>query len=1614
MNEKANLVGHFLRENYDIKPDDLVGVLLGRSEKMIIALLGILKSGAAYVPLDPKYPEDRIDYMLKDSCPKVVLSEKYSVFENDIDILDINEVLESDKSLENPGTITKPNNLAYTIYTSGSTGKPKGTLIEHKSLINRIDWMQKKYSIGENDTILQKTTFTFDVSVWELFWWSLYGAKVCFLKPEGEKVPETIIDAIERNSITTIHFVPSMYIVFLSYIRINNSIGRIKSLKQIFCSGEELTVNHVKNSEYIIMQNGTNLINLYGPTEATIDVTFFNCKASDRNIPIGKPISNITLYVIDKNNNPTPLGVPGELCISGVGLARGYLNRPELTAEKFVENPFLSGERMYRTGDLARWLPDRNIEFLGRIDNQVKIRGFRIELGEIENSLVQHNEISSVVVVAKKMIDGDKQLIAYFISDKELELLELRNFLKKSLPDYMIPSFFIFMESFPLTPNGKIDRKAFPDPDGNVNTGVEYVAPRDEAEEKLAHIWQEVLGVKRIGIHDNFFEFGGQSLKATRVVSRINREFNVVVSLKEIFKYPSIQTLSEVINSSFKTEYKQIEVIPEEDSYEISNAQRRLWLLNQFEKDSIAYNMPSAFTLEGELNTDALNQAFFFMIERHESLRTVFVTENGEPRQKILKDPGFRIEIIDLGVSIEPEKEVEILAEKDLLTPFNLEIGALVRLSVIRIENEKNLLLFNMHHIISDGWSMNIFIREFLVCYSSFKEGNIPSLKPLRINYKDYSAWQNELLNNPENNRQREYWLRKLSGELPVLDLPSDSLRPVTQTFNGKYLDFSLSKEIHVDLNNLCLDNQVSLFMMLQALVKVLIYRYTGQSDIILGSPVAGRVHEDLEDQIGFYVNTLVFRDTITGETSFKDILYEVGKSCTEAFDNQDYPFDRLVEDLEINRDLTRSPLFDVMVVMQNNDRKTVDFEGLELSPSRVENVVSKFDMTFSFSENEEELVCGIEYNTDIYSDDRLVGMCEHFKTLVTSVLSNPQTKVKDLEIIGGDERNLLLNVFNDTKVEYLDDKTIIDLFEEQTRKTPDNVAVVFEDIELTYRELNKKANIVGHYLIDNYDIIPDDLIGAMLEQSEKMIITLLGILKSGAGYVPIDSGYPEARVQYMLEDSNPKVVISDREKDHFIDVNEILETEYSIENPKKIIKPDNLAYVIYTSGSTGKPKGVMIEHKSIVNTLLWRKEFYKYDENDIILQLVSYAFDSSVEDIFTPLISGSKLIGISNDIKLNTDMLLNIIKKSKVSIITLISGMYEILLLSNNSQLDSLRMVVVGGEKISTNMQDLHFRKNKNTVLYNEYGPTENSVCSTVYQLTEDNGILIGKPIHNIKICILDSNMKLLPQGVPGELCISGSGLARGYLNRPDFTATKFIDNPNASGERMYRTGDLARWNYDGNIEFLGRIDTQVKIRGFRIELGEIENSLLQYDNINLVVVLAKEGNDREKKIFAYYSSEVELELSELKSFLGKSLPDYMIPSSFIHMDSFPLTPNGKIDMKAFPEPDGTVNTGVEYVPPRNELEEKLVQIWEEVLGVERIGIHDNFFELGGHSLKATKVVSKLRKDLAIDFSLRDLFHTPTISSLVEIINSKKWTFNKSKLIENDIKKIKREEGCI
>ncbi len=1573
-----------------VNQGDLVAIMCDRSFDMMVGIFGVLKSGAAYLPIDSNYPQSRIDYILQDSGATrlIVPSDFEGEIKKSVEIVFIEPSHNTptvDAIIENRA---RPEELAYVIYTSGSTGNPKGVMVEHGSLMNRLHWMNRKYPIGEQDVLLQKTPITFDVSVWELFWWSQQGAALCLLQSGGEKAPDILTKAIADHKVSTIHFVPSMLQAFLDYFESKGDISHLNSLRQVFCSGEALKLAHAENFNKLLYGvNRTRLINLYGPTEATIDVSYYNI--SDEifhdTIPIGKPIDNINLYVLDKSNSLQPVGIHGELCIGGIGLSRGYLNNEKLTKAKFIESPFWPGERVYRTGDLARWLPDGNLEFLGRIDDQVKVRGFRIELGEIEHHLTDHHEVTETVVLAKEK-DEEKYLVAYYVSEETQESSVLRNYLSERMPDYMVPSYYVHLDKLPLTANGKIDKKALPSPE--IEAGADYTAPSNETEEQLIGLWSEVLKLDKevISVTRSFFELGGHSLRATVLVNRIFKDLSVEVPLKVIFQHQDIRSLSQYICDAKKTSYQSIVPAAKQEYYPLSSTQRRIHFLYSFEPYALTYNMPQVVSLEGKLDKERLEKAFKELVARHESLRTSFVLQGDEPVQHIADEIDFHLEHYQSG-----EAGVQEVITR-FIRPFDLSMAPLIRVGLISGAEDSegevaaHVLMVDLHHIITDGVSQGLLIRDFMSLYEG--EG----LSPVRLHYKDYAVWQQAEAQQSALAQQKSFWLEEYSGLPPVLELPYDHKRPLVKNHRGGNLGFVLEEKQTAQLNSIAESEGATLFMVMLSIYNILLNKLSNQEDIVIGTPTAGRQHADVDNMIGMFVNTMALRNYPKGTISFREFLSEVQSGTLACFDHQGYQYEELVDELKIERDTSRNPLFDVMFAYQNFEESSLQMPGLKLASQNSGHGISKFDLTLTVSENAARLHLNFEYATELFERETIEKFTSYFTRIVEQVVSNPEIGLSDIVIISDQERHQILEEFNDTIADYSKDKTVLSLFNEQVLQYPDRSALVFEGATLTYKELDQKSNSLASYLIDR-GIAPGNIVGLMMKKPPKMVIGILGILKAGGAYLPIDTDLPDVRKEYLLKASGTNALLITRELESnlqytiptfFVEDSENLTEVKEIENKSKT---SDLCYVIYTSGSTGKPKGVMIEHGSLINYISWASDYYLDGEEATFGLYTSISFDLTVTSIFTPLITGNKIIIYKE--QQNGLVVEKMLKEGEVSVLKLTPSHLKILKESEIVPSSTkIRKLIIGGEELETSLaQAIHSKFGGKVEIYNEYGPTEATVGCMIHRFVPDEklqSVPIGHPINNTQIYILDSYLRPVPVGIQGELYVSGRGVARGYIKNEELTGERFLANPFVEGTKMYRTGDLVQMLDDGTVLYKGRIDDQVKIRGYRIELGEIEYQLSTYDLIKESVAAVRDlDNEEEKYLVGYYLSDKKLDESILKAYLSEKLPDYMVPDYYVHLDKFPLNTNGKTDKKALPVPE--IEAGEDFVAPSNATEEQLVELWSEVLKLDKavISVTRSFFELGGHSLRATVLVNKISRYVGVEIPLIDFFSTPTIKGL-------------------------------
>ncbi|CAH1202644.1 Tyrocidine synthase 2 [Paenibacillus plantiphilus] len=1656
LNADANRLAHLLQRQ-GIGPGRTVGIMAARSLEFVAAVLAVLKAGGAFVPIDPELPTDRIVYMLDNSEAGLLLAapecgeaaaDAVERLQSCCELLPLQRERYEEESSANLPPLAGANDLLYVIYTSGTTGQPKGVMLEHRNMVNLLAYVHGSTTVPYNESVLQYTTISFDVCYQEIFSTLLAGGTLHLIDNETKRSVEKLTSLIRQQSISVL-FLPVSFLKFVfneaDYVALFPSC-----VKHIITAGEQLVVPDLLRS-YLHRQS-VSLHNHYGPSETHV-VTALTMGPQDEiaELPhIGRPIANTGIYILNSGLQLQPVGIVGELYIAGHNVGRGYIGNDSLTEEKFIASPFGSGERMYRTGDLGRWLPDGGIQLLGRIDHQVKIRGHRIELGEIESRLLNHGAVTEAAVIPYEDGKGGKYLCAYYAAAEWLTAPELRKYLLSTLPDYMVPSYFLQMPELPLTPNGKTDRRALPEPDVSLLAGESYVAPTNELEQTLAGIWEEVLGAARIGITDNFFTLGGHSLKAMTLVSRIGKQCGADVPLKVLFHEPTIQAVARYLSRNDGQEAKH-EGIPQAerlDSYPLSSAQKRMFVLSQLGGTHTGYNIPGIFLLEGELQISRVDLAMSKLVERHESFRTSFhLADDGEPVQRVHDRVAFSMKVTDASGLPEQDIEPEAMAER-FIRPFQLDTAPLFRVELIKLAVNRHLLLFDMHHIIADGVSLSIIMDEFITLYRG------EALTELKVQYKDFALWQKGRMASEKLRESEAYWLEQLSGELPLLDMPTDYARPPLRSFAGEHLSMTVAPELAKGLQELAAREGATLYMVLLTAYYGLLYKYTGQTDIVIGTPVAGRTHADLESMIGMFVNTVALRGKPEGGKTFRGLLAEVKRGMLQAFEHQDYPFEELPERLNAARDTSRNPLFDVLFMVQNMSGSGEDPHGLQVTPCEFENKVSKFDLTLMAEPSDEGLTLGVEYCTALFKRDTIERFLRYYAELLRTIAAQPDIALAAVELLPAEDKDLLLQQFNDTSVDFPADRTVPELFQEQAKRLPAATAVRMGERSLSYSELDREADRMAG-LLRNAGAGAESIVAVMMERSIEMIVSMLAILKAGGAYLPIDIDYPPDRIRYIAEDSGAALIVTGRqEQDKVrailgqeaalfvyedgavasaegivvngdgikvngdgikvngdgIKVNAegiAMSAEGSVANGERLMEEPrtisvelensvdresacstDLAYVIYTSGTTGMPKGTMLEQRGLANLQTYFREQYGICEGDRIAQFASSSFDASIWETFMALLTGASLHLVPKAALNDYGSFESFMNEERITVITL-PPTFAVHL--EPERLPYLRRLITAGsaaarETVKRWLGRVHY--------VNAYGPTETTICATACEINEAmldsaDSVPIGGPIPNTSIYIVNGENQLQPIGVPGELCVGGVGLARGYLNRPELTAEKFVACPFLPGERMYRTGDLARWLPDGSIEYMGRIDHQVKIRGYRIELGEIEASMLKHGSVIEALVLARRDEGGEAYLSAYYTAQGELDAALLREHLSSLLPAFMLPAHLIRMDEMPLTSNGKIDRRALEElpHDGLADGGV-YIPLRTDTEVKLAAIWAELLGAERIGLHDDFFRLGGHSLKAMSMIAKVASVCEVRLELEELFRRPTLEAVAAAID--------------------------
>ncbi len=1968
LNRRSNRLAHYLIKQ-GLKKEQVIGICLERSAEMIIAMLAILKAGASYLPIEPTYPEDRIRFMLEDTGAAFILTQRsladrFTTYSGSVIVLDRESDQITTEDGSNPDLQIDPGSIAYIIYTSGSTGKPKGVLVEHRNLVNYILFARDLFALSAKDRVLQFASISFDAAGEEIYPTLISGATLVLRNDAMISSARTFFESAHRFGLTVLDL-PTAYWHQLADEIHRNTLQLPANLRLIIIGGERAIPERVLWWQKKFGKR-IRLLNTYGPTETTVVATYWELPPDtgpqpfSREVPIGKPIANARVYVLDRLLNPVPIGVPGELVIGGAGVARGYLNRPDLTKEKFLDNPFSKQGKMYRTGDLVRFLAEGQIEYLGRIDQQVKIRGFRIELGEIEALLRKHKAIRDAVLMAREDRPGDRKLVAYYVTrDKNpVPAAELRLFLKQELPDYMIPAIFMQIEEIPVSVTGKTNYRALPRP-GSERPELEkkYVAPRNGLEKYLADLLQDVLKIDKIGVHDNFFEIGGDSLKAAIFINNLQQElkeilyvvilfdnqtidelarylsetypetiekkFGITVTRKsktsseenishlsakrieeartilsrktddlfaekdfldrierkipraifilsaprsgstllrvmlagnkKLFSPPELALLNfrtmlerkkqfegrdsgwmeglhravmEIKNCSFdeakkiiasyerenfttqemygelqqwigdriivdktttyatdlnflnraetyfespfyvqivrhpaamiqsyldsnldqvfgsklpfpvrekaelfwlinnsniETFFKQIpeqrritiryedlvrepqqtmrsfcekadipfdpdmlepykgkkmrdgvhkesrmvgdprfnqhkgidpsiaekwQTLPAKDSlyldtflladkyhYDVhpsdrpvfpaypvrfpsyldlplSFAQQRLWFLDQMEPGSPFYNIPSAVRMKGRLDIGALKNSLIKIMERHENLRASFYTQEGRARMRIAPIARLNLPVSDLRHLSDPNREEEIKRRviEEARKPFHLDQGPLLRTSLLHVADDEYIFLLTMHHIISDGWSTSVFIREIVAFYNAFTQNRPIELPPLKIQYADFARWQIHWLSGNNLREQITFWKKQLEGAPPSLNLPTDRPRPAVQTFNGARIHFDLNKTLSDRIKAIAQEEKATLFMTLLAAYTILLYRYSGQDDILVGTPIANRNRKEIEPLIGFFVNTLVMRTDLSGRPSFNELINRVQKTVLEAFSHQDLPFEKLVDTLNIKRDVSRTPLFQTMFTLQNIPKAEINLADLKLEQIVPENPTAKFDLTLEMAELHDGHLGGVfEFNTDLFDHSTIERIIGHLKNILTIISENPQNTVDTIPLLSADERELILYGFNENNpLTYSKNALLHQIFERQAEQNPSHPALVLKGKELSFEELNKRANRLAHYLISK-GVGPEKFVGILLDRSFDMITAILAVLKAGAAYLPLDPGYPEERLQYMLDDTQADTIITKQTflkelgtlVPHIIDieVQRSLISDEPANNPNINIKPTNPAYIIYTSGSTGRPKGVLIEHRSPLNLAvnLQKSIYEKYGKIKRRISLnAPISFDASVQQLVM-LFQGHTLVLIPQEIRYDSKLLLNYIRQQRIEVLDCVPSQLKMLIREGLFDEDKWAPsdILPGGEAIDLALWD-QLQKNKKVHFYNMYGPTECTVDSTICPVSDyPHQPVIGRPIPNVRFYVLDIHLNPVSIGVPGELHIAGDGLARGYLNHPELTAEKFIPDPFSKirGARMYKTGDLVSYHPDGSLKFIGRVDFQVKLRGFRIELGEIETQLREHTNIKDAVVVVRSDDGQEERLIAYLLTDNQqtLPVNKLRSFLKGRLPEYMIPSVFVTLQSFPLLANGKINRKALPKPKiDRSGLETEYQKADTENEKILVKIWKEVLGLDKIGVHDNFFELGGDSILSIQVISRARQH-GLQITPVDIFKHQTIAELAPVTSS-------------------------
>ncbi|MEO8562544.1 MAG: amino acid adenylation domain-containing protein [bacterium] len=1646
LDDRAEMVARYL-SHLGVGPNIGVGICIDRSVDLVVAMLGVLKAGSYYLPLDPDYPESRLAFMLEDAAVPVLLT--VSALESAVPRTTAGDgptivVLDRDwqrivARAGRPASLPNAPNaegLAYVIYTSGSTGKPKGVMIPHRAVVNYLTWMRAEYPLDTTDAVLQKAPASFDACIWEFFLPLVSGARLVLARPGGQQDPAYLLSTIATHDITLLQLVPSQLQMMLETDGVGAPDG-LPRLRRLFLGGEALPPELLGRLADVCPS--LEVTNLYGPTEATVYATHWSVRASEWTcgvVPIGRPIAGASIHIVttpeDKSQRRdlSPIGVAGELCIGGVGLAHGYLNRPELTDEKFVRDPFSTdaNARLYCTGDRARYRADGSLEYLGRIDNQVKLRGFRVELAEIETTLTQQPGVRSAVVLVREDVPGDQRLVAYCIAAPESDVepqsaAELRRALKTTLPEFMVPSAFVWMNEWPMNANGKLDRKALPAPNaGDAPAAATHVAPRTSTESMVGELWAEVLQ-REVGAHDDFFELGGHSLLALRMLARVGERFGVRIPLRAIFDSSTLDAFATRVDEAVHAARGAIvtgDVIPRvADEAPLTHLQEVFWLIERNTPGLGVYNVSDRWRLTGELDAGALRRALDALVDRHEAFRSVIVERDDGPVQTIRPARPFSLEVIDLTSLSHDERENEnarVCAER-ASAPFDLSADQLLRATLVRLAANDHVLLLVSHHIVYDGWSRGVLLRELSVLYAHARGGRVPPLRMPAVRFVDYAAWQRSRLDVPATQRELRQWVDRLASSSLTVELPSDRPRPSVPSFEGGKRTVVLPPDLLERLKRVARDADATLFMVLLAGFQSLLHRYSGQDDLVVGTIVAGRARPELDDVIGNFVNTVPLRAAFDDDPTFHELLSRVKEEYLHASEHAELPFETLADTLQRERGAEASGFAQVHFVLQNTAPSPFGLSGVQSRPVAIESTTTKFDLSLSMGEQRDGLRAAMQYRSALFDPETIDRMLEHLGVLLDGVSRAPGTRVSDLPLLGADERQRLLVDWNGETVDYARDATVHGLVSEQAARAPGAIALSTHTGEsMRYGELDALSNQLASYL-RKLGVEPGSVVGICIEPSVNLVVAMLATLKTGAAYLTLDPSYPPDRLTFMVEDAGiAALVVAAGTRAHPIPLTTAPRVSLTMDaaaiaacplkaSPQHTTGAD-VANIVYTSGSTGTPKGTLLPHRGIVR-LVTRTNYMQLDPSDVMAQVASPAFDALTWEVWGALLNGARLAIVPRDVMLDAQALQEEVQRAGITTMLLTTAVFNQVARTTPAALRGVKNMLFGGEAADVESVRRVLAYSAPLNLVNAYGPTEGSVIALTHRVAaltpEATTVPVGRPISNTRVFVLDRRGRLAPIGVPGELHIAGDGTALGYLNREELTAERFVVNPLVSGERMYRTGDLVRWLPSGTIEFLGRADNQVKIRGVRIELGEVETVLSAEPGVGEALAIVREIAPGDSRLICYFVPEpgASPDPTRLRVALRRVLPQNMMPSAIVQLEAFPITQNGKVDRRALPIPELSATLSAPYKKPRTTIEHEMVQIWEKLLDRRPIGIREDFFELGGHSLLAVRMLSEVARVRGRHIPLAWLFESSTIELLVARIDADMHATSEPPLIE-------------